>query len=197
MALRGYLALVKASSTPIAFTDEATTTSDNISYTITNATKLFWDLETPVIVKDGGVVTIENYTLSRLTGKVLFDVVNATRDITVSGKYVALTTVAQAKSFSFAASTDVLDATPFQELFRKFESSNITATAELGKFFEIDDIFVDMLLDGSTKILEYYPNDDLDPIRFFGVANNVNIEAPQAGLLDETISFNITTEIEV
>jgi len=197
MALRGYLALVKVASTPIAFTDEATTTSDDTIYTITNASKVLWDLDTAVVVEDGGVPTTETYTLSRLTGTVTFGSVDAGRVITVTGAYVATTTVATAKSFSFNATSDALDATKFQDIFREFQIGNVTATAELGRFLETDDLFVDMLLNGERKIIEYYPDSTGDPIRFFGLANTVSVEAPQAGLLEETISFSVTTEIEV
>ena len=197
MALRGYLALVKVASTPIAFTDEATTTSDNQNYTISNASKVLWDIDTALVVEDGASPTTEEYTLSRLTGTVAFSTVDAGRVITVTGAYVSTTTVAEAKSFSFNASTDALDSTRFQDSFRRFKPGNLTATAELGRFMETDDLFSDMLLDGERKIIEYYPQNALDPIRFFGVANTRNVEAPQAGLIEESISFNITTEIGV
>jgi len=197
MALRGYLALVKASSTPIAFTDEATSTSDNKTYIIANLAKILWDLDTLVVVEDAATPTIEEYTVSRLTGSIAFDTVDAGRVITVTGAYVATTTVAEAKNFSFNGSADALDATPFQNTFRDFKAGNVTATAELGRFLELDDLFVDMLLDGERKIIEYYPSSAGDPIRFFAVANSRNVESPQAGLIDETISFNVTTGIEV
>jgi len=197
MALRGYLALVKAASTPIAFTDEATTTADDTIYVIANATKLLWDLDTAIVVEDAATPTTEAYTLSRLTGKITFGSIDAGRVITVTGAYVATTTVAEAKSFSFNGSVDALDSTKFQDSFREFKAGNVTATAELGRFLELDDLFVDMLLDGERKIIEYYPSSTGDPIMFFAVANSRNVESPQAGLIDETVSFNITTEIEV
>lgn len=197
MALKGYLALVKVASTPIAFTDEATSTSDNQTYTITNATKVLWDLDTAVVVEDATVPTTEAYTLSRLTGTITFDSVDAGRVITVTGAYVATTTIAEAKSFSFSGASDALDTTKFQDTFKEFKVGNVTATAEIGRFLELDDLFVDMLLDGERKIIEYYPNSGLDPIMFYGVANSRSVDAPQAGLIDETISFNVTTEIEV
>lgn len=197
MALRGYLALVKVASSPIAFTDEATTTSDNQSYTISNAAKVLWDIDTTLVVEDGGVPTTETYTVSWLTGTVTFGSVDAGRVITVTGAYVSASTVTAAKSFSFNGSADALDATKFQDSFREFEAGNRTATAELGRFFETDDLFVDMLLNGDRVIVEYYPQNTLDPIMFIAVANSVNVESPQAGLIDETISFNVTTEIGV
>ena len=168
-----------------------------VSRVISNSSKILWDLDTEIIVEDGGTPTTEKYTLSRLTGSVTFDTVDAGRVITVTGAYVVTTTIAEAKSFSFTGSSDALDQTKFQEAFRSFQNGNVTATAELGKFAEIDTFFLDMLLNGERKIIEYYPQNTIDPIRFFAVVNSRNVEIPQAGLIDETISFNITTEIGV
>jgi len=197
MALKGYLTDIKTQSSAIAFTTEATTTTDDTNYTITDTNKNIFDFDTTVIVLDSGVATTEANTVSKLTGVVAFESVDAGRVITLSGSYVALTSLAQAKSISFALSTDILDATPFQNAFRTFEAGNLTGTAEIGKFLETTTTFLDMLNDGSIKVIEYYPNSGLDPIRFYALVNNRNVEAPQAGLLEETVSFNITNEIGV
>jgi len=71
MALQGYNALVKTQSSAIAFTDEATTTSDNKTYQITNATKRIFDYETELIVKDDASV-VTGYSFNKITGTVTF-----------------------------------------------------------------------------------------------------------------------------
>lgn len=197
MALRGYLASVKAQSSSVSFTDEATSTSDNQNYTITDTAKAIWDIDSSIVVEDGGVPTSEAYTLSRLTGKVTFETVDAGRVITVTGDYVALATVAEAKKFSFSGSCDALDATRFLDEYRQYEAGNVTATAEIGEWLSADDYFIEMLINGDINVIEFYPNYLGDPIRFYALANTRNVESPQSGLLDETISFNITTEIGV
>lgn len=193
MALRGYQALVKVESTPIAFTDEATTTGDNIVYTITNTGKSLWDVDTTLVVEDGGVPTTENFTISYLNGTVTFESADAGRVITVTGAYVTTTTVAEAKSFGFSGFADALDATRFQDSFRQFQAGQITATAELGKFSEFDSMFVDQLLNGKRKLIEYFV-DATHAIRFYGVVTTATNEAPFDGLIEESISFQVSTE---
>jgi len=197
MALKGYLTDVKVQSSAAVFTGEATTTSDNTIYTITNTSKTVFDFDTDLVVLDGGTATTESYTVSKLTGTVTFESVDAGRAITLTGAYVLLTSVAQAKSISLALSADALDATPFQKDFREYEAGKITGTVDLGKFAEVSTYFLDMLLDGDIKVIEYYPNSGLDAISFYAIANNRNVDIPQDGLIDETVSFNITNEIGV
>jgi len=197
MALKGYLTDVKVQSSAISFTAEATTTADGTIYTITNTDKTIFDFDTALVVLDDGTATTESYTVSKLTGTVTFESIDAGRAITLTGAYVVLTSLAQAKNINFALSADTLDITPFQKAFREFEAGNITGTVNLGKFLETSADFLEMLLDGDIKIIEYYPNSGLDAISFYAIANNRNVDIPQDGIIDETVSFNITNEIGV
>lgn len=196
MALRGYLAQVMAQSTEVAFTDEATTTSDNQNYTITDTDKTLWDLETEIVVEDGGVATTEDYTVSRLTGTVTFDSVDAGRTITVTGAYVTPTEIAQAKSYSLGGSLDTYDSTYFQKAFREFKSGNATGTVDLSRWWTTDDFFNDMILADDIRILELYPNTGLTPFRCFARISADSISAAVDGLVEESISFTITTEAQ-
>ena len=114
--LQGFKALVKAQSSSTAFTGEATTTSDNQNYVVTDTAKRIFPLDATIVVKDGGSPTAEDYTLSRLANNdinVTFGTVDAGRVITMDGEYVTLTTIATASSYSFTATSDALDNTPF------------------------------------------------------------------------------------
>ena len=196
MALKGYLADVKMQSSSIVFTDEATTTGDDKSYTITDNVKDIWALDSTIVVKDNAIVTIEKFTISRLTGTITFGTVDAGRIITVSGDYVLLTSVAQSKNFTFAGVTDALDNTAFNVTgFRSFQSGLKSGTAELGRWVIVDNLFVDLLLSPSIKVIEYFPDVNEDPIRFFGLLTEESINANVEGLAEEALTFQITTEI--
>jgi hypothetical protein len=197
MALRGYLAEVKIQSTPVAFTEEATSTSDNQTYTITDTGKNIWSYDSTIVVYDDGVETTEEYTVSKLTGSVTFDSVDAGRVITVSGEYTVPTTVATAKDYTFNATADMHDNTAFQSAYRTFQPVLVTGTADLGRFYVADSTFQGMISTPEVKIIEYYPASDGDPFRFFAVMNSNSISASVDGLIEETVSFNITTEVEV
>jgi len=62
-----------------------------------NTGKNIWSYDSTIVVYDDGVETTEEYRVSRLTGSVTFDSVDAGRVITVSGEYTVPTTVATAK----------------------------------------------------------------------------------------------------
>lgn len=196
MAIRGYKALVKAQSSATAMTDEATTMSGtNTIYTITNATKRVLDIDTPVIVKVGGSPVTTGFTIDYLSGIVTF-ATNAVRTVTVSGAYVALTTVTEAKGFSVTLTRDALDTTRFQQEFREYEPGLLSGTAELTNNYLVNSAFFAILIAGSRKVIEYYPNDDLTPIRFYGVLTTTDIVSPVEGIIEENISFQITSQVK-
>jgi len=197
MALQGFNALIKLQSSAVAFTDEEVTTSDNQTYQITTTSKRIWDLNTAVVVKDDTTVTTEDYAVTYLTGTIEFDSVDAERVITVSGGYVTPATVATGKSFSFSGTSDALENTPFGSEYREYQAGLVTGTGEISRFFVADDLFIDMLLDGTYKIIEFYPDSSGDPIQFYGIITSESIEAPVDGLIEESISFQITKEMGI
>lgn len=196
MALKGYLAKVKVISSGVAMTDEATSTSDDTNYQITDANKRIFDLNTAIIVKDDGTATTESYDIDYINGIIGFGTIDATRVITVTGAYVTPVEAATAKSFSFTGAADALETTAFQNTSKTYQPGLITATAELGRFHVSDDIFIDALLSGALTLIEYYVN-DTDKISFYGVMTNDSVSSEVAGLIEETISYQVTTQIGV
>jgi len=197
MALQGYKALVKAESSQIGFTAEATTTSDNQTYTITDTAKNIWAFNSTVTVLDGGVPTVEAFTFNRLNGSVTFGTVDGGRVITLTGTYVTLTNVAEAKEFSFDGETDMLDNTVFQESERGFQPTLVTAQATLGKFYSIDNFFIDMLLDGTTKVIELYADSTDDPFRFYANVADNSLSISIEDLSEESITLQATNQMIV
>lgn len=196
MALRGYKALVKAQSSAVAMTNEATTMSgSNTIYTITNTAKRLIDLETPVVVNVGGSPVTSGFVIDRLNGRVIFDS-SATRTVTITGAYVLTTTITEAKGFAFNATRDALDITRFQQAYREFESGLLSGTASLTLNYLTDSVFYGLLTNGQRKIVEYYPNDDITgPIRFYGLVTSNDITAPVEGIIEEAIQFQVSTQI--
>ena len=195
MALQGHRVEIKAQSSALSMTDEATTTSDNISYQITDSAKRILDLNTLILVEDGGVATSEKYSIDYLNGIITFES-SATRDIAVTGAYVTPTTVATAFSASFNGSADVLENTPFNVSSRTFQAGLITGTMSLSRYFVTDDLFIDILLNGGYKIIEYWV-DATHCIKMYGLLNSDNIESPVEGLIEEQLEFQITNQIGV
>ena len=197
MALQGYNALIKVQSSALAFTAASTTTSDNQNYQVTDTAKRIWDLNTALVVLDGGTATTETYTSSYLTGKIAFDSVDAGRAITITGGYVTPATVASAKSFTFSGTIDTIENTAFGASYRAFQMGLVSGTGDISRFFVADDLFIDMLLDGTYKIIEFYPDSSGDPIQFYAIVTSDSIDSSVDGLVEESISFQITKEMGI
>ena len=196
MPIRGYQALVKAQSSAVTLTDASTTmTGTNTIYTITDVTKRVLDANTAVVVKVAGSPVTSGFVVDRLNGKVTFASA-AVRTVTVSGKYVVLSTIVESKSFNFTGTRETQDITRFQQSFREYEPLLLTGTAELTLNYLTDSVFYAMLMNSEIKVLEYYPNDNLTPIRFYGLCTSNDITAPVEGIIEESISFQVTTQIQ-
>lgn len=198
MALQGYNASIKVQSAGVAMTDEATSTSDDQTYQITDSAKRILDLNTVIVVKDDGVITTENYEISYLDGTITFDTADVARGpITITGSYLTPATVGTAKSYSFSGTADIYDTTDFSSTgSRKFQAGLVSGTVSLGRFHVSDDVFIDDLLAGEIVIIELYV-DATNYISCYGVYSSDNIESPVDGLITEDVSFQITTQIGV
>ncbi len=196
MALQGCKAMVKVQSSSLSFTDEAVTTSDHISYQITDTSKRIWAHDSTIVVKDNGVVTTESYTLSRLTGTVIFSEVGTGRGpITVTGDYVLLSEIVTANSYSFSGTSEMQDITPFNNgCSREFQPVLKTATVDLVRFFLTDSFFVNSLLNNEIKVIELYPEATGEPLRMFAFPTTDTVESTVEGVIPESISYQVTTE---
>lgn len=195
MALQGHLASVKVQSSAVAMTDEPTTGTGDLTYQITDSGKRILDLNTTIVVEDGGVPTSESYTVDYLNGIITFGTAVA-RVITVTGAYVVPTTVATATAYTYNGASDTLDNTVFNSTFRTFQAGLRTGTASLTRFHVSDDLFVDQLLNGEYKIIEFYV-DGSNAIKFYGLLNSDTLDSPVEGLITEALDFQITTQVEV
>ena len=195
MALQGFLSLVKAQSTPISFIDEATTTSDDKVYQISNTSKRTWSYADDVEVKDDGSIASETYIVDKLNGIITFNSVDNTRNITVSGKYVALTIVAEAKAWTFDGTTDLVDSTVFDKTAKEFTPTLNSATITINKFYDIDNYFIDVLQNKEVIVVELYADKNDDPIKLFAMVSSNSISTSIESLIEEGISLQATDKM--
>lgn len=193
----GYLAKVKEQSSAITFTDEATTTSDDTTYLMSASTKRIFDYETVLVVEDAAVPTVESYTVNKLAGTVTFDSVDAGRVITFTGKYVTLVDVVEAKEWTFEASTDMGDVTIFEDTDMSFKPLLTMGTATIGKFYSIDNYFIELLINGNIKVLEFYADASGVPFRCFALVSSDSLNIAIESLIEESVSFQITNQFIV
>lgn len=189
MARAGKRAKILIYSDGVSFTDEATTTSDNKSYQITNALKRIWCKDCAIVVENGGVPTVEAYTLDRLSGKVTFATATS-RTITVTGQYLPATTLGCAYEYTWTCSGDNLDNTCFEKEFIARQQGLKDFTASLSRFYEETNMFYN-ILDGDLQLaLEFYSDASLSPdVRaWVKIATNED-SASVDGLVEESIDF--------
>ena len=136
-------------------------------------------------------ITAEEYTLDRLNGSVIFP--NAkSRIINLSGDYVTLVTVAEAKGFSFDGVTDMGDITVFQDGDRNYKPLLQSGTATIDKFYTIDNYFVDMLYNREIKVIEFYADSEGLPFKCYALVSADSLALPIESLQEESISLQIT-----
>lgn len=196
MALQGFNCNIKLASNGVAMTDEATTTSDNITYQITDANKRIVDLNTAVTVKDGGVATTEKYRFNYAEGKVIFDSADAGRVITVSGSYVTPSAVVTGKEFTITGTATELENTPFQTNFRTYIAGLVEGTASIGRYHVSDDLFIGELLASDYVIAEFFVN-ATEKLWAWAIITSDNINSDVDGLVEESIDLRLTKDIGV
>lgn len=173
----------------IAFTDEATITTDNTTYQITNINKRIWYQNGTITVKNGGVATIESYTLDRLTGRITFTT-STSRTITVSGEYLPTASVGQAYEYTWTCSGDNLDATYFGNEFIVRKQGLKDFSANISKFYDTDNYFFNKLQTDGQYVLEFYSLGSSTPdIRAWTKISNDEDSGSVDALNEESIDF--------
>lgn len=103
-----------AVGTPTAFTNEATTgNAAKTIYTITNAAKRAWPLDSAVTVKKDGVTVTTGFTIHYAGGQVVFDSALTTEVVTVSGTFCTITEQAGMYDWKTSVSVKEQDVTDF------------------------------------------------------------------------------------
>lgn len=192
MATAGKRGQVKAVGAALPFTTEATTAAGNITYQITDPTKRIWSRTGTITVLDGGVPTVEAYTLNRLTGTVTFGSAVA-RVITLTGQYLPTVTIGCAFNYSFSISGDNADSTCFASEWVDRTQALLDFSASLSKFFDINTYFWETLDGDLDLVLEFYINYTASPIlRAWVKIAGDDISNAVDGLSEESVNFEGT-----
>lgn len=194
--LAGRLATIKVSGTAVTLTAEATSTTDNQIYQITDAAKRVLDRDTTPTVLDDGVETLESYTVNKLNGIITFESVDALRGtITVTGKYLPMSTVAYAHNFSYNRGVNIMDITPFLATHYKRLAGTKFASGTLSQFDLSSTYFADTLVAGKPVVIEFGDTATSEPIRCWALLENAEMTAAIDNPQDEIVSFISTDEL--
>lgn len=107
----GYMVNIKQAGTPTVMTTEPMSLVSGKTYKTTAATKNVWDRTTPVTVFDNGVNQNANVlNIDWIYGQVTFKpAYTVTGPVTVTGKYLPMTTLAKYQKFSLTQSMDAIN----------------------------------------------------------------------------------------
>lgn len=150
--LSGKQASVYATGTSTATTGIATTSTDYLTYTISETAKTLLDPSITAIVKVGGVaVNASTYTIYYLLGKIVFTNARASSDVvTIDANYIPKVQVASAYDFTFGKGVDMLDVTRFGDDAKRRITGLKYAYGTLSKWDITETTFTDALSNGSA-----------------------------------------------
>lgn len=194
--LAGKSVLIKISGSPTTMTGEATTSlGDNKAYQITNTAKQVVDFASALTVLEGGVATTDPYTFNYLNGTVTFDSADAGRGvITITGKYLPMTTAAYANSVSRSEVATLGDATVFQDEYRRRTPLLLSASGTLTQIDVTDSTFLNALLAGNPVVIEDRDTATSEPNRFRVLLETSELSAAIEDLQKNVVSWTSTDE---
>jgi hypothetical protein len=193
MAIAGKLGAVycQTADASTTFTDEATTSSAGYTrYTITSATKRYWDKTAAVTVKKNGGAITTGYTIEYPGGVVVFDVALAPGDaVTVSGKYLTVSQVGGFFNWSLDANADMAEKTTYVSASWKEFKQTLNGFSGSAEAYWGDETFFNNL--GQEMIIVLYVDVGAAKIRFEGYVlfNSDGIEANVSEIVQESIEF--------
>lgn len=177
MAIAGKKAavFVMNDDAPIQFTEESTSTTDDLVFEIDDRDLRYWSREDPVIVEEdiaGNWTTVatERYRVQHAGGRVHFRSPN-TNDVRVSGYYVTVSLAAQTNEYTMSINGEMLDTTVFinyetePELlgWRRRKQGIKDVTGTVGGFWDINNFFTDRILNQKPLILELTVDQTVEP----------------------------------
>lgn len=192
----GRSAAIKVSGTALTFTTEATTTTDNQNYQITSAIRRVWDRDTTPVVYDDGLATAEEYTINKLNGTITFATVDALRGvITVSGKYLPMTSATYANQFSYRRGVEMMEVNKFQDTHKTKLSGTKFASGTLSQWDVISAYYKDALTAGDPVVIEFTSLAGEEPLRCWALLDSVEMQAAIDDPQNEIVSFISTDEL--
>lgn len=185
---------IRVGGTPIAFVDEATSTTDNRIYKIIDNLKTIIDYNSPLVVMVGGTVCTESYLLDLCRGSIIFGSENVLRGaVTLSGNYVTTSVVAYAHKYSLKEAVDVYDVTRFIDTYERVKAGKQTAEGKMSSFDVIDTFFIGALRNSKAVFLEFDAyEEDPDPMKMWAIISEISKEAEINGIQDSELSFKST-----
>lgn len=203
MAVPAYKAILSKSGTSTAFTNEGMTLVSGNVYRITNSALSVWDRNvTPTFTEDDGLGGRQNIPASNikwidyLFGMVEFNAA-VTPPVQVSGNYLPMQRIAEAKSFDIELTTTMLDTTELDNPndYRSFVYGIRNVSLSISKLYNVNDDFFSTLSNNQPIVVTIKPDpNDAQELRGWYVISGHSPSGDRDSL--ETLELNFQLDGE-
>lgn len=197
----GYVASIKKSGTSTTMTGEAMALLSGKTYQITNTAKRVIDFASAVTVLGNAIAIAADKieSIDYMFGKVTFiSSYTPASPVTITGKYLPMTEVAKANSFTLSQTVETIDKTDYATAranngYRVFDPGLRTVSLELGGFYDVTNAFWEILEAREDLVIEINPDGSGNSI-CRGIFKMVSrSQSGDVGALEEeTRTFNLS-----
>jgi predicted secreted protein len=199
-AIAGRKSLVKVTGDATNFADEATTgEATHKIFTITAATKNCWDPSAPITVKVDGAAVTTGFTVERLVGRVTFAASKGASVVTVSGKYLPLSTAAGCREYTINRARALIDVSDFDVVddYKKNLAGKKDASGTLSVWYQNDSYFFDAMDSDAPIVLEFYADrGSAFTMRAWTNLTKCGISSAQDSAVDHPIEWSGTQDAD-
>lgn len=197
----GYVAKIKKSGVATTITDEPMSLVSGKTYVITASSKTVLDRTTPYTVKDNTVAVNPTNILSidYLFGLVTFKPsYTPTGPITISGKYLPMTQVAKAQSFTLTQTAATIDTSDYETAqanggYMTYDYGLRTVTLALKGVFAQSNGYEDLVTSRAECIVEINPDGNSNSVARGWFRPNSTSQSGNVGdLEDQDLNFSLT-----
>lgn len=198
----GYVAKLLKSGTPTTFTAEATSSLGGNVYQITSVIKRIWDRTTPIVVWDGSTPVVPT-SIDYLFGTVTLAAPPAGTLTIHSGKYLPMTQIAKANSFTLTQTAAVIMNSVFETAqanggYDTYEYGLRTVSLSLKGIYASSNGFRALLAARSELVIEINPDgSSLTVARGFFKPMTTGQSGNVGALEDQTLNFSLSVPDQV
>ena len=184
-----------ASGSGTSFTAEACSLVSGTTYQIDATSKRYWDPTATFTVYDGATpLAASAYQLVYGTGKIILAAAPAGA-VTVTGKYLSITQVAQGTEWTLNLGTDLAASETFGDSWKEHTATVKRGSVTFKRLYNADGVFFAGTT--TTFLLALYP-DFSTSARYvaIGKLGSQQITVPENGLIEESVSFDTSGVVD-
>jgi hypothetical protein len=202
MAIAGRKAQVRVAGAAVAITNEPTTDQGGGVFQITNAAKRVLDRTATLTAR----YTTDNVTftattpsfVNRLTGQFTFLGLPAGASVQVTGSYLPMSVVAEAKEYGYTMTAKNQDSSRLGDTYVKRDQTLKDVTGSIGQWTSTDRYFENALTAETVVVLDLYADSSaaVPDLRCWALVSKTEMKAAMDGLVETSVSFEGTPDLD-